>query len=212
MFRLNPSALIPCILILAVLAGPAALPAQSYGYDGPESIEEARPNPAPSMRMRSFDLAEDAAQKFVFDEGPVSEDGLPKYGNAFVTGGYIYPAGTLDATNGVNPDGSPEFPAMVMGTWYCKGYFIADFTPESQGPLVLTTQVFDFGDEPGRMTMTTEGLESATVGEEIKRAITGGTGRYRNVRGQIVQELLGANVTEGVNLRIRVQASYPNRR
>lgn len=209
MFRFVSSALIPCALILAVLVGTAALPvqAQDYGYDldGPEPIEETRPNPAPSIPMNSFDLAENAVGKFVIDEAPVSEDGMPKYGLAFVTAGYIYPAGTLDGSNGVNPDGTAEFPALVMGTFYCKGYFTADSTPDAQGPIVLTTQVFDFGDRPGEMTMTTEGLESATVGEEIKRAVTGGTGVYRNRRGEIGQTLLGVNGSGGVNLSIRVR-------
>ena len=64
------------------------------------------PNPV------EVEVAEDGT-RFVFDEAPLLENGYPAYGNAFVTQGYIYPAGTLDGTNGVNADGSPEFPELV---------------------------------------------------------------------------------------------------
>ena len=36
---------------------------------------------------------------------------MPAYGNPFVTEGYLYPSGTLGGSNGVLPDGRPEFPA-----------------------------------------------------------------------------------------------------
>src|SRR5262249_3667893 len=61
-----------------------------------------------------FEVSENA-KRFVFDETPLFDDGAPTYGNEFVTEGYIYPAGTLNGTNGVNPDGSPEFPNKVIG-------------------------------------------------------------------------------------------------
>ena len=54
-----------------------------------------------------FDVAENAT-RFVFDEAPVFNDGLPAYGNAFVTGGYIYEQGTLNGGNGVLPGGPPS--------------------------------------------------------------------------------------------------------
>ena len=199
-------------LLLSVIALPLAAQDWGYDFDGPNKTPPAEaPSTAPQMPyipMSSFDLTEDmtVGGKFAPDEGPFSEEGLPKYGLPFVTGGYIYPAGTLQNGNGINEDGSPEYPNLVIGTWWCKGYFIQDFTAETQGPVVLTTQVFDFGNMPGEMTITTEGLESATVGQEIKRAITGGTGPYRSIKGQISQVLLGVNQSEGVNLRITLDA------
>ena len=42
--------------------------------------------------------------------GPGVRRRLSAHGNAFITQGYIYPAGTLTDSNGVNPDGTPEFP------------------------------------------------------------------------------------------------------
>jgi hypothetical protein len=40
----------------------------------------------------------------------VHEDDLPAYGNSFITQGYIYEYGTLNGSNGVLPNGKPEFP------------------------------------------------------------------------------------------------------
>ena len=45
-------------------------------------------------RTMEVDIAENG-RRFVFDEAPVFDDGMPAYGNPFVTQGYIYPAGTL---------------------------------------------------------------------------------------------------------------------
>ena len=49
----------------------------------------------PGKGTLAFDVAEDMT-RFVFAEQPVHEDGMPAYGNPFITQGYIYPAGTLE--------------------------------------------------------------------------------------------------------------------
>lgn len=46
--------------------------------------------------LAAFDVAEDLS-RFVFSAAPVFDDGMPAYGNAFVTQGYIYPAELVDA-------------------------------------------------------------------------------------------------------------------
>lgn len=42
---------------------------------------------------------------------------MPDYGNFPSSPGYLYPAGTLDGMNGVNADGTVQFPAQVIGEW-----------------------------------------------------------------------------------------------
>jgi hypothetical protein len=43
---------------------------------------------------------------------------MPAHRNPFVTQGYVYPADTLKpGIDGVNEDGSPAFPDLVLGTW-----------------------------------------------------------------------------------------------
>jgi hypothetical protein len=161
-------------------------------------------------RTVEVDVAEDGT-RFVIDEAPVFDDGFPAYGNPFVTQGYIYPAGTLTDSNGVNPDGTPEFPDKVIGEWSCRGYYIADGAHTTKGSWVFTTQLFAFGDNPdsGRNTVVVTGYEGAEVGKIVTGAITGGTGRYATARGEADQELLGINnpqlPTMGINKTVELE-------
>ena len=140
----------------------------------PAGAEEAAEPPA------VFEVAEDAT-RFVFDDAPVFDDGLPAYGNSFVTHGYIYEAGTLADGGGVRPDGSPTHPDAVIGTWTCDGIFIGDGAHTESGPWVMTTQIFDFDDFDGDDTIVTHGIEIADVGVEVDRAVVGGTGEHAGV-------------------------------
>jgi hypothetical protein len=184
---------------------------------GAQGEDEAKEEETPYIV--TFEIAEDGT-RFSPDEGPVfEEDGMPAYGAAFVTQGYIYPEGTLtcgpaedaDETappvcNGVLPDGSPEFPALVLGEWSCWGYHVGDGAHTETGPIVVTTQMYSFGDEPGAEIITTAGYELADFNALVKRSVTGGTGLYRDASGEQSQELLGLNnadlPTFGVSLRI----------
>jgi hypothetical protein len=165
-------------------------------------------------RTIEVDIAEDGT-RFVIDETPVFDDGFPAYGNPFVTQGYIYPAGTLTNSNGVNPDGSPEFPDKVIGEWSCSGYFIADGAHTTEGSWVYTTQLFAFGDDndTGAETVVVTGYEGAEVGGLVTGAITGGTGKYSTARGEAEQELLGMNnpelITMGINKTVTLEVARP---
>ena len=169
------------------------------------------PGYAAGPKLLQFDVAE-SGPKFVYDEAPVFPDQLPAYGNAFVTQGYIYPYGTLTASNGVNPDGSPEFPELVLGEWTCRGYFIGDGAYTVTGPWVITTQLYDFYDQPGyapnkslgENSLISEGYELVDDNVPGKRALTGGTGTFRFARGQSDQTKLGHNISDGVNLRFEM--------
>lgn len=175
-------------------ATPAASPAAAM------SAEEAVEAVTTEDGTLRFDVAEDAT-RFVFAPEPVHDDGMPAYGNAFVTQGYIYPEGTLDGSNGVLADGSPEFPDQVLGEWTCRGWFIGDGAHTTTGPWVITTQVYNFGSEAGAAILVTEGSEIADLNVPIARAISGGTGPYTGASGAGAQTLLGFNATEGVDIR-----------
>lgn len=156
-----------------------------------------------------FEIAEDATH-FIFDPDLTHEDGMPAYGNTFITRAYIYPAGTLDGTNGVNADGSPEFPDQVLGIWICRGWFVGDGMRTLSGAMVATSQIYDFGDVHGAATLTSDGLELVDVGVAIERAITGGTGPFAGATGVATQTLLGLNATEGVNLQYEIEYELPS--
>lgn len=149
----------------------------------------------------SFDVAEDIT-RFVFAERPVFEDGMPAYGNAFITQGYIYEDGTLDSgIEGTLADGSPAFPHKVIGTWTCDGYFVGDGARTTTGAMVITRQVFEFDNGD---ILINQGAELADVNVKAPRAITGGTGAFAELSGEMSQVLLGMTDGYGVRLLIDV--------
>lgn len=148
-----------------------------------------------------YEVAEDAT-RFVIDILNAHDDGMPAYGNPFITQGYIYPEGTLNGTNGVLPSGEPEFPEQVLGEWTCYGWFIGEGAYTESGEAVVSTQVFKLYGEDGDSTLVSNGFELSTPGVEVTRVLAGGTGEYGNVRGVQIQELMGMTEQMGVNLRV----------
>jgi hypothetical protein len=157
-----------------------------------------------NLHTLRFDVSENA-KLFVFDETPLHPDGMPAYGNEFVTEGYIYPAGTLNGANGVNADGSPEFPKQVIGRWTCRGWHVGEGAKTVSGPWVVTHQYFDFGTEPGQSSLATDGVELVDIGKPVLRSIVGGTGAYALARGESRQTMIGFNQLNGVNLRVEIR-------
>lgn len=161
---------------------------------------------ANGLKTLRLEIAENG-NKFTFDETPVFGDGLPAYGNEFITEGYIYPAGTLSGLNGVNPDGSPEFPDKVIGIWTCRGWHVGDGAHTLTGPWVVSHQLYDFGSTPGRRSIATDGYETPEVGVPINRAVTGGTGEFSEARGEMTQVFLGFNASNGITLKVEIRPS-----
>ncbi len=165
-------------------------------------------------RILGIDIAENPF-RFSFDtHGPLLENGLPAYGNPFITQGYIYPEGTLDkGIVGVDSEGNPAFPERVIGEWTCRGYFVGKGADTTSGPIVNSTQVYDFYQQPGyapdkasgARNLVSIGYELANIGVPVKRAITGGTGVYGRARGEATQTFLGVNDLMGVALRIKLK-------
>ena len=140
--------------------------------------------------------------RFVFDDAPVDAAGFPAYGNSFVTEGYLYPKGTLNGSNGTLPDGSAEFPNLVIGTWTCSGWFVGDGWNTVSGPMVYTSQLFTF--DANASSVATNGFEYFD-GTTAERAIIGGSLAHKYARGNQSQDLLGMNVSGGVVLRVSLQ-------
>lgn len=169
----------------------------------------ADPGSGASPITFDFDVAEDGT-RFLFDDAPLFDDGLPAAGNGFVTRGFIYADGTLGDHDGVVIDANgtavPEFPEAVIGTWTCWGSFINDAAHEGDDPWVVTTQLYEFDDGSSLVSVGTELPQDA--GTSV-RAITGGTGDYAHVTGELEQTTNGHNGTDGVNGDFR--ASLLNR-
>ena len=149
--------------------------------------------------LPAFDVAEDLS-RFVFAKTPVFDDGMPAYGNPFVTQGYVYPAGTLDGgIEGTLADGSPAFPGKVIGTWTCDGFFVGDGMRTETGAMVITRQIIQFTDGD---LLITHGPELADVDVSVTRAVTGGTGDYADAPAEIRQVMLGMSDGYGVRLQM----------
>jgi hypothetical protein len=151
-----------------------------------------------------FEVAEDGL-RFAFGSERLYPDGMPAYGTPFVTQGYIYPEGTLNGSNGVLEDGSPEFPDKVLGTWTCYGYMIGEAGHATTGEWVVSTQVYNLHEQDA--IIVTNGFELADLNVAAARAVTGGTGEFSEVRGEQTQELLGFTETMGVNLLVEFHLS-----
>ena len=175
------------------------------------TLEPRFPANAEEGAVIEVEVAENGYQRFAADETPVfEEDGLPAYGNEFITQGYLYPPGTLSCDadgicNGVLEDGSPEFPDKVLGEWSCWGYHIGDGAHTTTGPMIITNQVFSFGDIPGADTIASIGYELADFYVPVARAVIGGSGEYGMVRGQQLQETIGFDPARGVSLQVEFQ-------
>ena len=121
----------------------------------------------------------------------------------FYVEGYLYPAGTLNDSNGINPDGTPEFPDLLIGRWTCSGWFVGDRTDENFIVGALTNQIFEFDSEtPGNDTIVTYGIENGEFATVFTRAVIGGTGQYADAEGEQKQAIIGVNAAGTVNMAV----------
>lgn len=142
----------------------------------------------------TVDVAEDLAGKFV----PTfvrPEHTQPERGSFFVTGGRIFPSGTIDGDGATfDPNRSGH-----IGIWICRGTHLVAANEIPAAPLwVSTAQLFVIGRQ-GKEQLTTEGVEG---GGTVTRIVTGGAGNYAGWVGEQRQTFLGFNPTGGVNLRV----------
>ena len=150
--------------------------------------------------------------RFISDGDPVFEDGLPAYGNEFITEGYIYPVGTLVVGEScINDDGTPKYPEKILGTWTCRGWHVGNGARTETGPMVITTQNFDFGDVPGQKMVVTDGFELADFNVPVTRPIVGSTGLFDNkARGESIQTLFDFSGDPiAVKLRVEFTVAHP---
>jgi hypothetical protein len=135
-----------------------------------------------------------------------SADTGPVRGSSFIVNGKIYPGGTIPTGNGfdINTPG-------LIGTWVCRGAFnfsIAEIIAGS-APGQSTTQSYLFS--PTGSLAVDDSM--ASVGEEggvaTHRVVSGGTGTYRGMIGEVQQEILGVNSSGLFNFRFTFTIRSP---
>lgn len=195
----------PMMLGVLVLAGcVASVPAVvSQSAAQQSTAQEASDQEMAADEVLVLEVAEDFTS-YVFAPDIATAEGYPAHGSPFLTQGYIYPEGTLNGTNGVNDDGSPEFPDKVLGTWICRGWILGDMTSGEDAPIAITTQVFDLNGAYGGRTIISDGYEYMAPGDIFRRAIVGGSGEYHDVRGEQIQEVLGISENMGMSFRFEL--------
>jgi len=139
-------------------------------------------------RTLVLDVAIDAHTLTLNNNNP-ADPGNPRRGTTFIVYGTIFPGGTIPS--GVTPF-DPNAPGSI-GTWVCRGVFLADFSEIMNGTASLTvdtTQMFLLTTD--RNAIVTEGFEG-NVGVTTHRVVVGGTGRFDGVRASVKQETIGVN-------------------
>jgi hypothetical protein len=185
------------IMVLGVTASAGAAPASSLTAD--EAIAQIEGEDG----VLRFDIAENATN-YAWAGEPALVDGLPATRTAFFTQGYIYPEGTLTESNGVLPDGSPEFPDKVLGQWSCWGWYQGTEAPAGM-PTWVTSHLYNFGAAFGEATLVSEGYSIDDFDVPQERAIVGGTGPYAGAGGVQVETNLGFNASNGLNFRQEIR-------
>jgi hypothetical protein len=160
-------------ILLAMTAGPPARRA-------PGDRDDSRPF--------VLDVAIDAHTLSLNNNDP-ADPANPRRGTTFIVYGKVFPGGTIPS--GVTPF-DPNM-AGSIGTWACRGVFLADFADIMSGAAALsvdTTQMFLLKTDEN--ALFTEGFEG-NVGVTTHRTVTGGTGRFRRVIGEVQQRTIGVN-------------------
>jgi hypothetical protein len=145
----------------------------------------------------AYDVATDA-RTFRLNRGAQLPEA--QRGDSFIVEGKIYPGGTLPVGGSLaspgpfNPDTSPG----SLGKWVLRGTFNYDFGEIIAGaePAVFGTQYFLFDD--GRV-LVTEGSH-AGINPQL-RTIIGGGGAFSGASGDVLEQLIGTNVTGLFNQR-----------
>ena len=177
-------------IILTALTLSVGLGMSSQAYS-----EEAKTGQFPPQRGSfTVEIAEDFA---TFIPGPpFDNEGVPQRGSYFITEGNIYPEGTFQG------DGASFDPNAggAIGKWFCRGtHLVSGLEFPNVRFAVDTAQAYLFPDDS--QMLVTDGLEGG-FGHVVQRVISGGTGKFRKVVGVQKQELIGFNLSGGVNLRV----------
>jgi hypothetical protein len=149
---------------------------------------------AKSKKTFTLDVAQDSRTFRINPADPAAP--LARSGLGVVNG-TIYPEGTL-------PSGETTFDPSTpggIGTWRCVIAILAE--PPLTGAVTYYFSLGQTKDGSEKSMLIVQGLNSHFVGSKPRiLAIVGGTGELSRATGEVVEEVIGTNMTPGaLNLR-----------
>jgi hypothetical protein len=170
-----------------------------------------------------LDIAADCNRFITEGNGHLAAN--PKFGDYFMQEGVIYRPGTFERHCpggdgcGLLPDGTPQFPNAVIGKWTCYGSFVGNGIATEAGVWLYSTQVYEFDVEElaenvythGRHLITSHGPERIDEDVPWFRAVTGGTGKFQHVTGEVQQTKIGFNQTQCENFTFEFKLASSDR-
>jgi hypothetical protein len=137
------------------------------------------------------------------------------YGDAILIRGYLYPEGTwaangcVDRNCGANPGGGPEYHREQIGVITCTGNFTSDpFAAFGQSPVPFGQEVglfflnLNFGDGSNMLELRGRTLLGFDGSHPAPFSITGGTGIFKNARGEALEIMIRPNGSRAFNFVI----------
>ena len=141
---------------------------------------------------RAFDVCVDASSGARFTQSS------PGVGDRVTAVGMMLPAGTIPTL--VNPpptDTCDRFQTKKIGTFFVNGTFVSGL-PQAAGDDLAYVQWHFRVDGTGAFE-TSGPIKQFAVGGTYPQTLTGGTGRYKNVKGEMTTQMLGAS---GFQIRV----------
>jgi hypothetical protein len=127
--------------------------------------------------------------------GPVGKS-LFVRGELLVVNGNLFPGGTLPT--GLNGGNDPNAPGQI-GKILCRAAFLIDSTDFTTPFATFVSELYSFPDDVTHLLADGLGPNPGTTAHRI---VSGGTGRYRGMVGELDETNLGLNAIGGCNLRL----------
>ena len=126
----------------------------------------------------------------------------PAAGDRVTAVGMILPAGTLPNLDVLGDDNCGDFQLQKIGTFFVNGTFVRDFGGvgllQAAGDDLAYVQWHFRVDGTGAFESSGP-IKQFVQGGTFPQVLTGGTGRFKNVKGELTTQMLGAN---GFQIRV----------
>ncbi|MGI9074262.1 MAG: hypothetical protein ACR2JB_23780 [Bryobacteraceae bacterium] len=184
---------------ISVLAAALIFPSASRADDG----DEVKTFDGRECTTFTVDVTQHLASNVQNDVDPSEGQALFRRGDTFIVDGSIYPAGSI-------PSGiaEPHANAPIIGKYRIRGTFTADTAAFNQGiagdasaPQIVAFATESFSLPDDETTILTDGIWP-NARKSAHRVVLGGTGRFRDVVGEIYEDNIGENHDGFCNSRV----------